>query len=360
MEQYVPRLDETIRKTGRRTLTTYSEKGRRLGKANSLSAAKKRLRQIEYFKHLNENSDFTEEQIREIAEVSNIDLSQYDMQEILLGMPLELEHGKAGQPDANLTNDDPHETLQIVLAHLKEFDKYYSELLIPAQREAQLNESVGGEFVLMSTDGKGYFTIDSETREPAFKGIQFAYTYNQSEADEMYEKLLDEYGIETDVLPYTGIVENMSDSFLQYVQMFEDYDTGNMKQSDWYISGTGNLYGSDGRSSIGLDPEYSENGPNEDEYNSVIQYLEVVRGSHKIFSEITEPYKNDTRISFGFAGPMIKTGPYAGMDSWWMVTLDSVENTVTLHHSTTGDVYEISDATDLRKTLAKLISDFYN
>jgi hypothetical protein len=59
MKTYVPTfqetLDETIKKTGRKTWTIYSEKGRRLGTAGSMPAAKRRLRQIEYFKRLNEN-----------------------------------------------------------------------------------------------------------------------------------------------------------------------------------------------------------------------------------------------------------------------------------------------------------------
>lgn len=46
-------INETIRKTGS-TWTVYSEKGKRLGSYRSRGGAKKRLRQIEYFKHVNE------------------------------------------------------------------------------------------------------------------------------------------------------------------------------------------------------------------------------------------------------------------------------------------------------------------
>lgn len=143
MEKFVPRasevirVDETIRKTGKKTWTVFSEKGRRLGSAGSMSAAKRRLKQIEYFKHVNESERWGEDEIRAIADANGIDISDYDMNEIALGMPVELEHGTASQPDANLTDDDPFQTLQIVLAHLKEFDKYYSDLLIPAENDAE-------------------------------------------------------------------------------------------------------------------------------------------------------------------------------------------------------------------------------
>lgn len=147
MEKFVPRasdvinVNETIRKTGKKTWTVFSEKGRRLGSANSMSAAKRRLKQIEYFKHINESEKWSEDEILAIADQNGIDLSEYDMNEIILGMPVELEHGTESQPDANLTNDDPFQTLQIVLAHLKEFDKYYSDLLIPAEKTATENKN---------------------------------------------------------------------------------------------------------------------------------------------------------------------------------------------------------------------------
>lgn len=74
------------------------------------------------FKIWVENKD-----IFSIAEKAKIDISKYDINQIKMGMKVELEHGfKAGKFD--VTNDDPIKTLKIALAHLNEDPKYYTKL----------------------------------------------------------------------------------------------------------------------------------------------------------------------------------------------------------------------------------------
>lgn len=66
--------------------------------------------------------------IKRVAEKAGIDISNYDMNQLTHGFKVELEHGKkAGK--FNITNDDPTETLKIVLIHLSEDENYYSKLL---------------------------------------------------------------------------------------------------------------------------------------------------------------------------------------------------------------------------------------
>ena len=368
------KLVETIRKSGRRTWTVYSEKGRRLGSAGSLAAAKKRLRDVEMFKHMNE--DFTapdgtmwnEEAITGIAQAANIDLSPYHMTEIILGMPIELEHGSAAQPDANLTDDDPTDTLMIVLAHLKEFERYYSELLIPAEaqakkKEGNMNEDkTHNQYVLKPADGEGFYSVDFTTKQPNFsKELDGSYVYSSDEADYLVKTLLDEYGISVDKVTYDDakMADERVSAFEGYVPMFEEYSDDAMKKSDWYIGATGDLYASDGRAMRDFDFEKQENQPTEEEFDIIEPYMSVVRGSYKIFKNVTEPHKGNGLVAFGFAGPKIKNGPYAGSDSWWLLGRDAESGVITLHNETTDDSYEVSDSTEFRKLLASLVHDLY-
>ena len=74
--------------------------------------------------------DYTEDIIRLSAEKLGINLDKYDMEEIKMGMSVELEHGtKNDDKNLNVTNDEPTATLQITLAHLEEDPKYYTKLV---------------------------------------------------------------------------------------------------------------------------------------------------------------------------------------------------------------------------------------
>ncbi len=74
-------------------------------------------------------SGYAEKLVVLLCKKNDIDVSNYEMNEIIMGMFVELEHGSKGEEKStNLTNDDPFETLQIVLAHLNEIPDYYTRL----------------------------------------------------------------------------------------------------------------------------------------------------------------------------------------------------------------------------------------
>jgi hypothetical protein len=52
---------------------------------------------------------------------------RFDLDDVLAGMDVELEHGSR-YPDLDVTGDDPVLTAKIALAHLREFPDYYQRL----------------------------------------------------------------------------------------------------------------------------------------------------------------------------------------------------------------------------------------
>ena len=53
--------------------------------------------------------------------------SPFDVDQFRVGMNVELEHGLRDER-TNVSNDDPHVTAKIALAHLNEFADYYTRL----------------------------------------------------------------------------------------------------------------------------------------------------------------------------------------------------------------------------------------
>jgi uncharacterized protein DUF5661 len=51
----------------------------------------------------------------------------FDVEQFRMGMDVELEHGLR-DPGTNVSDDDPHVTARIALAHLNEFPDYYTRL----------------------------------------------------------------------------------------------------------------------------------------------------------------------------------------------------------------------------------------
>lgn len=72
---------------------------------------------------------FTAEQARAIGAEIGIDwaTSPFDVEQFRAGMDVELEHGLHDLL-TNVTDDDPHVTAKIALAHLNEFPDYYTRL----------------------------------------------------------------------------------------------------------------------------------------------------------------------------------------------------------------------------------------
>ena len=65
---------------------------------------------------------FTVDEAREIGEEIGIDCSTspFDVEQFRIGMNVELEHG-LHDARTNVSDDDPHFTAKIALAHLNEF-----------------------------------------------------------------------------------------------------------------------------------------------------------------------------------------------------------------------------------------------
>lgn len=110
--------------------------------------------------------DYSEELIKTSAAKLGIDLSKYDMEQIKMGMAVELEHGSKSGEKLNVTGDDPMLTLKIALAHLEEDPQYYTKLAKIEERyklksydthdSADITEDVGGAFATLdSTPGMG-------------------------------------------------------------------------------------------------------------------------------------------------------------------------------------------------------------
>jgi uncharacterized protein DUF5661 len=74
-------------------------------------------------------TEFTAEEARRFGEEIGIDWasSPFAVEEFRAGMNVELEHGLHDLL-TNVSDDDPHVTAKIALAHLNEFPDYYTRL----------------------------------------------------------------------------------------------------------------------------------------------------------------------------------------------------------------------------------------
>jgi len=82
--------------------------------------------------------EFTTEEARRYGEEIGIEwtIAPFDVDQFRAGMNVELEHGLHDLL-TNVTDDDPHVTAKIALAHLNEFADYYTRL---KQMEEEANQ----------------------------------------------------------------------------------------------------------------------------------------------------------------------------------------------------------------------------
>jgi len=71
----------------------------------------------------------------------------FDLEDVLRGMDVELEHGTR-YPDLDVTGDDPILIAKIALAHLREFPDYYERL-------ARMEREAGAAWRLKKTNSLG-------------------------------------------------------------------------------------------------------------------------------------------------------------------------------------------------------------
>ena len=76
-----------------------------------------------------QRKEFTAEEARQYGGEIGIDWASapFDVEQFRIGMDVELEHG-LHDVLTNVTDDDPHVTAKIALAHLNEFPDYYTRL----------------------------------------------------------------------------------------------------------------------------------------------------------------------------------------------------------------------------------------
>jgi uncharacterized protein DUF5661 len=78
---------------------------------------------------VNERKSFTAADAERFGREVGVDWSTapFDVEQFRIGMDVELEHG-LHDPKTNVSDDDPHVTARIALAHLNEFADYYTRL----------------------------------------------------------------------------------------------------------------------------------------------------------------------------------------------------------------------------------------
>ena len=76
---------------------------------------------------MGKNISFTLEDAKRIGKVLKIDFDNTNLDEFIMGLNVELEHGKIN-PETNITEDDEILTAKIALAHLGEYSDYYTRL----------------------------------------------------------------------------------------------------------------------------------------------------------------------------------------------------------------------------------------
>lgn len=78
---------------------------------------------------MEQRTSFTAEEARRVGETIGIEwaTAPFDVEQFRMGMNVELEHG-LHDILTNVTDDDPHVTAKIALAHLNEFADYYTRL----------------------------------------------------------------------------------------------------------------------------------------------------------------------------------------------------------------------------------------
>ncbi len=76
---------------------------------------------------MTDKKHFSADEAKRIGEELGIDWSRFDVEQLRMGMDVELEHGTV-DPHTNVSDDDPLITGKISLAHLNEFPDYYDRL----------------------------------------------------------------------------------------------------------------------------------------------------------------------------------------------------------------------------------------
>ena len=83
---------------------------------------------------MDNNNGYTKQIISSCSEKTGIDISEFDMEELIKGMEVELEHGSKNQ-ETDITDDDPEQTFKIMMVHMRESPTYYTDLVKHVEKE---------------------------------------------------------------------------------------------------------------------------------------------------------------------------------------------------------------------------------
>ncbi len=128
----------------------YSESGKNMGTYDSMSGAKDRLKDIEFFKHKKsfvisamtydeyiesgKGYKVSESDAKRIADDLEVNLNKISFDQFRIGISIEMEHGST-DPKTNVIDDDKDlsndlvNSAKIALAHLNEVSDYYDKLI---------------------------------------------------------------------------------------------------------------------------------------------------------------------------------------------------------------------------------------
>jgi hypothetical protein len=152
--------------------------------------------------------------IRKVAKKAAIDISKYNMNELIMGFDVEKEHGSVN-PETNVTNDDEVKTLKIALAHLNENPIYYSKL--KKYVENSVNETYNPWAVCTSKVGRD----DKEKYEKCVMGVKEKQGMKEEELEEKsdsksQQRLMGQvYGIKSGELKPSDLNPEYKDKILK-------------------------------------------------------------------------------------------------------------------------------------------------
>lgn len=141
------------------------------------------------------NEYFRKEDVEVAAKNLDINIDNYDLREIIIGMNIEKEHGSEYGNDVNITGDQAEPTLKIVIAHLREDPEYYTAYVeFKKQREAEgktngesqaqvVKECVNAAYLCLTLskinkNNKFYSKFIAESKSPLSYNVRTAFYEN--------------------------------------------------------------------------------------------------------------------------------------------------------------------------------------
>lgn len=152
----------------------------------------------------------TREAVLKACKDSQIDLTGIDMNELLIGIQIEYEHGSKWGKDVNVTKDQLVPTIQIAVAHLREAPKYYTHLANmehEAEKDVKEVRYVISGAILGALENAETFPLQIEEtypNDPWLASVGTSRSLNQEE----YDRFVDAYKLDPDKkgLPFYFLV----------------------------------------------------------------------------------------------------------------------------------------------------------